>query len=191
MSSLRRVFQIVKKESQLNFLSPQYFAIVGLFSLLMGWIFFNLLVTYLDSVHNHMVNQSNVTFNIGVLRPFFSNMNFLFVILAPIFTMKTLAGEKERGTFDLLMSCSLRPWELMLGKWLASWAGMFSLVAISFLIPCVLVASSLPLGEFLFSGYLAVILNMTLYTSIGVYLSSLSNNQNVAALMTLVGILTS
>lgn len=189
MSSLVRIKEITLREVKESFLSPGFYLIMALASLFLGWVFFNLLVSYLESVHNHLVNQSNVTFSDGVLKPFFNNMNFLFVIIVPIFTMKLLASEKERGTMDLLFSSPLRPWELILGKFIAASLEVLSLLTLSFIIPIVIFQSNIPLGETIFTGYLAIVLNLFLYLSIGTFISSLSSNQNVSALMTLILIL--
>lgn len=187
--SFERVRLIFLKDLKSIFVSPMFFVIGAFFALLMGWIFFNLLVTYLESVHNHMVNQSNLTFSDGVLKPFFSNMNFLLVLVTPIFTMRALATEQEKGTLDLLFSSAIRPWEIIIGKWLASWVSVFALIFMTLIIPLILFISNLPLGGVILSGYLAIMLNMTLYISLGIFLSSMTTNQSVAALMTLAGIL--
>lgn len=189
MNPFSSVKLIAMKELRSTFLSPVFYVIASCFCLILGWIFFNLLVSYLESVHNQMANQSNITFAMGVLKAFFSNMNFLFVLVTPVFTMKALASEQERGTFDLLMSCPLRPWQLILGKWLAGFISLLSLLVLSLVIPLILAISNLPLGEFLFTGYLAVLFNITLYVSLGIFVSSLTSNQNIAALLTLLGIL--
>ena len=187
--SLQRIKLIALKEIKQSFKSPVFYIVASCFCFILGWIFFNLLVSYLESVHNQMANQSNITFAMGVLKQFFSNMNFLFVLVTPVFTMKTLAAEKENGTFDLLMSCPLKPWELIIGKWIASWVSLTSLLVLSLVIPLILAVSNLPLGEFMVTGYISIFLNISLYSALGVFFSTLSSNQNISALLTLVGIL--
>ena len=189
MSSWHRIKLIAFKELRQTYLSPVFYIVASCFCLILGWIFFNLLVGYLESVHNHMANQSNIDFAAGVLKSFFTNMNFLFVLITPVFTMKTLASEKERGTFDLLMSCPLKPWELIIGKWLSSWVSMLSLLVLSLVIPLILAISNLPLGEVVVTGYMGILFNMTLYSALGIFFSTLSSNQNIAALLSLVGIM--
>lgn len=189
MKSVSKIILIMNKELRSMFASPIFFIMAACFCFIMGWIFFNLLITYLESVHNHMVNQSNITFSDGVVKPFFSNMNFMLALMTPIFTMKTLANEKERGTLDLLLSSSLSPWELVIGKFLASWLSLISMIALSLTVPFILGISEISITEIALTGYLAIFLNVMIYNSLGILLSTLTANQNVAALTTLVSIL--
>lgn len=158
------------------------------FCFLLGWIFFNLLVTYLESVHNHMVNQSGISFTLGVIRPFFYNMNFLFLFMTPVITMNSLGGQRQRGSFDLLWATPLREWEFLVGKWIASVLSLSAFLVLSLSIPLILLGANLPLGGLL-SGYLALFLNLSFYISVGVFISTFTSSQAVSALATLVVIL--
>ena len=47
---------------------------------------------------------------------------YVFIFLVPAITMKSFAEEKKLGTLELLLTKPLTDWQIILGKWLASFA---------------------------------------------------------------------
>ena len=58
--------------------------------------------------------------NQASLRSFFSILPWVFMFLAPAVTMRSWAEEKKLGTVELLMTLPVRDYEVVLGKFLAS-----------------------------------------------------------------------
>lgn len=115
---------------------------------------------------------------------FFSLTPFVFIFLIPAITMRSFAEEKKSGTLEWLLTKPLDEWEILLGKFLASWF----LVAIA-LLPTILYAISLwilgnPSGNLDVAGvagsYLGLLLLAAVFSSIGIFGSSISDNQLVS-----------
>ncbi|MDH3650596.1 MAG: ABC transporter permease, partial [Saprospiraceae bacterium] len=100
-------------------------------------------------------------------------------------TMRQLAEEKKSGTIELLLTKSISNRQLVVGKWLAC----FILVSIALLFTIPYYISVARLGDIdhgaTICGYLALVLMSGVYVSIGIFASSLTNNQIVSFLVAL------
>jgi ABC-2 type transport system permease protein len=114
----------------------------------------------------------------------FSVAPYIFVFLIPAITMRSLAEEKKSGTMELLLTKPITEWDIVMGKYLAS----FLLVLISVL-PTVVYYVSLyvignPPGNIDTSGvigsYIGLILLGAVFCSIGLFASSITPNQIIA-----------
>lgn len=121
----------------------------------------------------------------ATLRPFFSIAYWTLFIFIPAVTMRMIAEENKSGTIELLLTKPITDWQLVLGKFFA--ALILILITLLFTLPYVISISSLgnlDNGEALF-GYLGLLLMSAVYISIGLFASSLTNNQIVAFLLAL------
>jgi len=109
---------------------------------------------------------------------------YVYVFLIPAITMKTFAEEKKAGTIELLLTLPLRDWEIILGKYLASWF----LVLFSIL-PTILYYYSVselgnPVGNIDSAGtlgsYIGLALLGAVFTAIGIFASAITNNQIIS-----------
>ncbi len=121
----------------------------------------------------------------ATLRPFFSIAYWTLFIFIPALTMRMIAEEKKTGTIELLLTKPITDWELVLGKF----SGALILIAITlaFTLPYAISISllgNLDNGEMVM-GYLGLILMSATYIAIGLYASSITNNQIVAFLSAL------
>lgn len=121
--------------------------------------------------------------NIASLRDFFGNFFIqliLFVVFIPAITMRSFSEEKKQGTLELLLTKPVQDYELIAGKYLAA----LLLVCIA-LIPTLIYTFAvaymgpLPLYEII-SGYIAFLFMTAMYVGIGIFVSSLTENQIVA-----------
>ncbi len=119
------------------------------------------------------------------LQVFFGVSFWTLFIFVPAITMRQLAEEKKTGTIEMLLTKSITDRQLILGKWLAC----FVLVGIALLFTIPYYISVARLGDIdhgaTLSGYLALLLMSAVYISIGIFASSLSNNQIVSFLVAL------
>ncbi|MBM3178035.1 MAG: ABC transporter permease subunit [Bacteroidetes bacterium] len=116
------------------------------------------------------------------LRGFFSVAYWSLFFFIPALTMRLLAEEKKTGTIELLLTKAVSDRQVVLGKFL----GTLALVSIALLFtaPYVITLANignLDQGEIL-CGYFALLLMSGAYTSIGLFTSSITNNQIVAFL---------
>jgi ABC-2 type transport system permease protein len=125
--------------------------------------------------------------------------NFLLPLLVPIYTMRLLAEERRTGTLEIMLTSPVRDWELVVGKWLGAF--VFFLATIAFTLVYVgLLAyffperanvgflglpvhiATLDWGSIL-TGYVGLLLAGGSFVAIGLFASSLTQNQIVAAMV--------
>ncbi len=183
-------FTLIKKELESYFASPLAYVLIGLFSLISGIIFFNLLVTYSDGIQSLPPNYTEqISFVEEVVLKFFANVNFLFLFFVPIITMKLFSEERRMETIDLYWLSPIRDWQLVLAKGVAALLLVMSLLVMTIIFPIVIWGIGIKDFSMLGSSYLAVILNALAYVSLGVFCSSISANQIVSSLLSILGIM--
>jgi len=130
----------------------------------------------------------NTFFARGVadLRGLFDAIPLLMVLLVPALTMRLWAEEDKQGTLEVLMTLPARPYELVLGKFLASWA----LLGVGLLITVGLPVTVAILGDLdwgpVIGGYLGAMLLGGAYLAVGQFISATTENQILAFIMALV-----
>lgn len=164
---------IVKKEINAFFSSPIGYLVIGLFLVvnsLFLWVFegdYNIL----DS-------------GFADLNPFFELAPWILLFLIPAVTMRAFSDEKKMGTLELLLTKPMTTRDIVLGKYF----GAFLLICVA-LVPTLLyivTISSLGSAEAHFDigtttgSYVGLLFLVAAYTSIGIFASTLSSNQIVA-----------
>lgn len=174
---------IFQKEIKSFFKSPLAYVLAGLFSLTIGWIFFNLLMSYVNNIQALPTGvQSQLKFVNAVVIKLFGNMNFLLMMICPVVTMKVFSEEKRDNTIDLYFSAPMKDRDLILGKFFATLViGMF-LLACTLIFPLIMFRVNIHDFSFLTFGYLGALLNIACYMSVGLFCSSLTKSQVVATL---------
>ncbi|MFN8280740.1 MAG: ABC transporter permease subunit [Saprospiraceae bacterium] len=116
---------------------------------------------------------------------FFGIAKWTLFFFIPAVTMKMLAEEKKTGTLEILLTKAVNPRQLILGKYLACL--MLIMIALAFTLPYYI--SVARIGDIdhgaTLSGYLGLILMSSAYIAIGLFASSITNNQIVAFLLAL------
>ncbi len=119
------------------------------------------------------------------LQVFFSVAFWTLFFFIPALTMRQLAEEKKSGTIELILTKNVSDRQLVIGKFLAC----FLMVAIALAFTLVYYFSVSRLGNMdhgaTISGYLGLLLMSAVYISIGLFASSITNNQIVAFLLAL------
>ena len=121
--------------------------------------------------------------NIASLRDFFGNFFIqliLFVVFIPAITMRSFSEEKKQGTLELLLTKPVQDYELILGKYFAA----LLLVCITLIPTLLYFIAVIYMGPLAFyeviAGYLGFLLMAAMYIGIGIFVSSLTENQIVA-----------
>ena len=118
------------------------------------------------------------------LDSFFNIAPYLFIFLVPAITMRAIAEEKKEGTFELLATRPLSDWDILFGKFLACLA-----IVLLTLLPTLIYYFSIhQLGitngnidtGAVIGSYIGLVLLTSAFTSIGLFTSSLSNNQIIS-----------
>ena len=121
----------------------------------------------------------------ATLQPFFSVAYWTLFFFTPALTMRTLAEEMKTGTIELLLTKAVTDWQVILGKFLACL--MLIGIALALTLPYYISVWSLgPIDHgSVWCGYLGLLLMCMTYISIGLFTSSITNNQIVAFLLSL------
>ncbi|NLO39247.1 MAG: ABC transporter permease subunit [Ruminiclostridium sp.] len=159
---------IWKREVQAYFYQPIAYVLIGLFFLISSFYF----------------TFGTVAYGRAELNSLFQNFIFLFIVIIPILTMRTLTEDRKNGTEVLLVTSPASISQIVVGKFLASFT-VFLVMFASTLIYLVvlLILGGKPEVPMLIGGYLSFLLIGASFISIGIFASSLTENQIVAALI--------
>lgn len=173
---VKQITVLIKKELKDSFFSPLIYILTGLFCFMMGWLFFNYLI--------QAKTLTTATMTQAVIIPIFGNMNFIFVFLCPLLTMRTFAEERKQSTLDLLLGSQLTEMQIILGKFISNAILVLFMLTFTFIFPLILAFSGYSDWGVVGSSYLGVLLSVMAYLSVGLFCSSLTDNQIVASLLT-------
>ena len=163
------MWAVIKKEIKSYFYSPVGYVFIGLF-LIMFSIFF-----YVDVFQYQSINFEYI---------FYSGATILTFIV-PILTMRTIAEERKNGTEQILMTAPRSAVAIVLGKFLAALVviaitELFTLIY--FGIICYFKTPDIPTVLVTMFGFL---ITSMVYISLGMFISSLTENQIIAAVSTI------
>ncbi len=117
------------------------------------------------------------------MRLFFVYMPWIFLFFVPAVTMKLWAEEKKIGTIEILMTLPIRDYEVVLGKFFASFALLIVTVLLSLVIPFSVMYVGDPDGGIIITGYIGLLLMGAAYLAIGLCASTLTENQIIAFIL--------
>ncbi|MGZ3788911.1 MAG: ABC transporter permease [Bacteriovorax sp.] len=172
----KKIGILVKKELKDAFFSPLIYVLAGLFCFMMGWLFFNYLL--------QAKTLTTATMTQAVITPIFGNINFIFIFLCPLLTMRSFAEEKKQSTLDLLLRSELSELQIIIAKFISNVVLVFFMLSFTFVFPIILALSGYSDWGVVGSSYIGVILSIMAYLSVGLFCSSLTDNQIVASLLT-------
>ena len=176
--SLARVGALLRKELHALFGQPLLWVVGGFFLLLAGYYFYTDLVFF-------------VTFGFGenIFENFFQllfvDLRLVLLLTVPLLTMRAFAEERKLGTTELLFTWPLRDGEIVLAKFLACAIAAGALLAAT-TVPLAWLHRLQPFSPWpVVAAYLGLALMAASFVAIGLLLSSLTDNQVVAAMSTL------
>ena len=168
---MRNIWTICWRELKAYFSSPIPYVVGAAFLALVGYLFGSIIITSQEAS----------------LRSTFLNTVFLLVIAAPILTMRLLAEEQKLGTLELLLTSPVHEWQIVIGKYLGSliaFAGI--LVALTLYYVLILNLFGKPDFGSLATSYIGILLLGGSFLAIGLFTSSLTQNQIVAGFLGIV-----
>lgn len=191
---MRNIFAIAGKELRSLFVSPIAYVVLTGFLLLGGWFFFNLLFrfSYLLTLYTGIQNAEAVqalNLNEYVMAPLLQNLTIVLVIMIPLITMRAFAEEKRAGTYELLLTSPLSVAQIVLGKLLGLLGFVAIMIALTGIYPLILMFYGNPEPGPILAGYLGLFLLASVFVSVGLLTSALTDNQIVAAVVCFVVLL--
>lgn len=164
---MQNINAIFKKEFRSYFNSPIAYIFITFFLAISSWLFFR----------GFFISGQ------AEMRVFFGFMPWIFLFFIPAVTMKLWAEEKKLGTAEILMTLPIRDYEVVLGKFLASF-GLLAVTALFSLgLPFSVIYLGDPDGGTIVCGYLGLILMGGAYLAIGLFASTLTENQIIAFIL--------
>jgi ABC-2 type transport system permease protein len=167
---MKKTLPILRREFASYFNSPIAYIYLTVFIALASWLF---LKTFF------VVGEAS-------MRSFFGLLPWLFLFFVPAVTMRSWAEEKKVGTMELLMTLPVSDFEAVAGKFLASFAFLVLSLAATLVLPIVVGVLGKPDQGQIFGGYLGSVLIGAAYLAIGLFVSSLTENQIVAFIVSVV-----
>lgn len=167
---MHAVWTIAKKELQ------SFFDSLIAYILLVLFLGFSGFFTWLFGSDVFYVGQAS-------LGTFFSIAYWTLFFFTPALTMRLLAEENKTGTIELLLTKAVTDRQVVWGKFLSAF--LLVIIALAFTFPYVITLSkigNIDAGEII-CGYAGLALMSGAYISIGLYASSITNNQIVAFLL--------
>lgn len=186
MTSISNTLTIAKKDFRGYFTSPIAYVIMAVFSFIMGWMFFSILNAYVTNAirFEQFRMGKGPNLNDHMIRPLYGNLNVVFLFLIPFITMRLFAEERKNNTIELLITAPIRWSEIILGKFLSAFGFVLALLALTLPFPIALAVAAKPDWAVIATCYLGTACMIGIYVSVGMWCSSLTENQIVAGGLT-------
>lgn len=184
---MKNTYYMMKKELKSYFSSPVAYVVAGIFLSISGYFFYNILtfftfasLQYQQSPYAYMMK--NINMNEYLIHPLYSNLSVILLFVIPMITMRTLAEEKKLGTMELLYTSPLRISEIIAGKFMAAFVVFLVMLIPTIEYPIVLIIWGTPGPEIgpIITTYIGIILLGASFIAIGLFASSVTENQMVA-----------
>ncbi len=190
---MRNYLAIVRKEFNTLFVGPIAYVVLAAFFFISGLFFYIILTNIVEQVMQIAMQSQQfgapprpIDVPAEVMRSFFGILSTIMLFVLPMITMGIIAEEKKRGTIELLFTSPITTAQLLLAKFTALVLFLLVMLAPTVLNSVILYFFSDPrpkLTPFLI-GYLGAFLLGGSLLAVGIFISSLTENQIVAAVIT-------
>jgi ABC-2 type transport system permease protein len=184
---MKNLLALAKRDIHSHFSSMIAYTVIMIFLVVLGYFFFSFTLIY-ARISFHMGADPNLAKNLNqmdtILRPLFMNLSIVLLLLIPILSMRSIAEEKKQGTIELLFTYPLKNSDIVIGKYLALLTVFVMMLLPTFIYVALLMycGASMPFLSVLIA-YLGVFLLGASFLSLGVFASSLTENQTIAAVV--------
>ena len=183
---MRGIMAVFKKEITIAFSSPIFYAATFIFLVVSGYFFYTNAIIY--TIRSFQAGQNpflaeRLNLSDFVVKPFFGDMAIVLLFMQPLLTMRSYAEEKKMGTIELLFTYPISDGAALAGKFAASLFTLLTMLA-GTLLSLVLLQTFARLDWGLIaSGYLGIALLGASFIALGIFTSSLTENQIIAAVL--------
>jgi len=185
---MRNIMAIAGKELRAYFHSPIAYLVLAIYSILCGFFFYSITATFvIESFRMEMGGSGMPPINLNemIIRQLFQGI--LTVIMAlfllPVVTMRLYPEEKRSGTMELLLTSPLTDLEIIVGKFLGAMTLYMVIVLLTFLDIGLLFLYGNPEPKPLIANAIGYILFGGALLSLGMWVSSFTKNQIIAAVV--------
>ena len=182
---MRNIGAIAQRELNAYFASPIGYVLIGFFALLFGHFFYvSLWFFERQSMQAGMNPGQAMNLNQMLIGPALMNTTVIMLFLFPLVTMRTYSEEKRSGTIELLLTSPITDIQIILGKFAGAMILYAAMLAVTMVHIGLLFLYGNPEWKPLATAYLGLILMGGSFLSLGLFISSLTKNQIVAAMAT-------
>lgn len=185
---MSNILAIANKELRSYFNSPIAYAVIGFFAFAFGFMFWVFLRGFVDQSMRMSMGGMGGTVNVNqmMIRPLVMQISVIVLFMLPMVTMRAYAEEKRSGTMELLLTAPLTDLQIILGKFLGATLLYAAMLAVT--LPCmaVLFAYGNPDWQPVATSYLGLFLLGSSFIAFGLFISSLTQNQIIAGVLTFV-----
>lgn len=178
---------IAKKDFKSYFSSPIAYLVMAVFLFIMGWMFSSILENYLEGMKQYErfggMGGKGPNLSDHFIRPLYGNMNVVLLLVVPFITMRLFAEERRNNTIELLFTSPVTWWELILGKFFSAFG--FVVVMLGLTLPYIMVLglATTPDWGVVLTCYLGTICMVAVYIAVGMWASSVTENQIIAGIL--------
>ena len=183
---MRNILAIAQKELRSYFASPMAYIVIGFFMLPFGVFFYLYLQSFVQQSPQMSQFGGAMNINQQVIRGVLQNASVIILFIMPMITMRTYSEEKRSGTIELLLTSPVSDFEIILGKFFGALGLYIAMLAVTLLYMGILFVWGRPEWRPLVAAYLGLLLMGGAFISIGLMISSTTNNQIVAGVITFV-----
>jgi ABC-2 type transport system permease protein len=191
---MKGILAIYRREMNGYFVSPMAYIVIGFFLVITGYFFSNILSILIE--RSFMIQMQAQRTGAPpdmdvpglVIRNFIGIIATLLLFLIPMLTMGVYAEERKRGTMEMLMTSPLSELQIVLGKFLALFNLFIFMLAPTLIYHFIMSRYSEPAmpWRIVWSGYLGVLLLGAVLIALGSFISSMTESQVVAGVITFV-----
>ena len=162
---MRNIKIVYFKEMKSYFNSPMAYIFLVIFAIINGYFF----------------TRTFFLFNQSDMRSLFNIIPLVYLFFIPAVTMSLIAREKNLGTMEVISTLPLKDMEFVVGKFLAALSLVITGLLVTFVhfFTLTQVGTNVDYGA-IFTGYLGLALAGAVYSSVGTFASSITDNQVVA-----------
>jgi len=183
---VRNILAIANKELRSYFSSPIAYIIIGFFLLPFGVFYYLYLASFVKQSMQQAQFGGAMNVNQNVIRYVLQNASVIILFIMPMITMRTYSEEKRSGTIELLLTSPVTDVEIILGKFFGALGLYAALLAVTLPHMGILFLYGNPEWRPVAAGYLGLLLMGGAFVSLGLLISSTTNNQIVAGIVTFV-----
>ena len=184
---MQNILAIWQREMKSYFISPIAYAVLIVYLLLTGLFFFGNLsevVQYTMSMAQMGQGTQPIDVPAFVTQSLFRTTSVILLFLIPMLTMGLFTEEKKRGTIELLLTTPVGHFQAMIGKYLAGLTFLLILFVSSWITLSPLFIYGQPDWKPIMSGYFGMFLYGAALLALGLFISTLTENQVVAVVLT-------
>jgi ABC-2 type transport system permease protein len=184
---MRNILAIWQREMKSYFVSPIAYVVLTVFLFLSGFFFYSILSAVIQStMMQSQFGQGAQPVDVPgiVSRSFFGTTSVVLLFMIPMLTMGLFSEEKKRGTMELLLTTPVGLVQTMMGKYLASLTFLVIMFLASGITISALFIYGQPEWKTIAGGFLGLFLYGAALLALGLFISTLTENQIISVVIT-------